>query len=109
MTHVARVISRPEVVPGFALAGLPAIAVANGEDAAAEIEKLRADPGVGLILIDAALHDALPRDIELRMSRTALPIMVPFPAPDFRAPRVGAEEYIVELLRRAIGYRVRIR
>jgi hypothetical protein len=33
---------------------------------------------------------------------------VPFPGPAWGPPREGAEAYIAELLRRAIGYRVRL-
>ena len=37
-----------------------------------------------------------------------MPVVVPFPGPD-RSARPSAETDLVELLRRAIGYRVRLR
>jgi hypothetical protein len=34
-------------------------------------------------------------------------MVVPFPSPSWTAPAEGPEAYIAELLRQAIGYRVR--
>jgi hypothetical protein len=36
-------------------------------------------------------------------------MIVPFPPPSWAAPEEEAEAYLVEILRRAIGYRVRLR
>jgi vacuolar-type H+-ATPase subunit F/Vma7 len=51
------------------------------------------------------MGDAARREVE----RRAVPIVVPVPAPEWEAGRGAAEDIILELLRRAIGYRVRLR
>lgn len=64
--------------------------------------------GTGVVLIDDALHRDLPDDIVRQLNRRPLPVLVPIPAPDWHE-RSAPDEYIVEMLRRAIGYRVKIR
>jgi hypothetical protein len=43
-----------------------------------------------------------------RLDRQALPVVAPVPGPSWDARR-DAEAYIMEVLRQAIGYRVRAR
>ena len=110
MSHEVRVLCRPAVAVGFRLASLR---VHTAPDAAAATERLaslRRDPAVGLVLIEDALHDALPPEAaDTRASATTLPIVVPFPGPSWKAPGSAAEARILEILRRALGYRVRLR
>jgi vacuolar-type H+-ATPase subunit F/Vma7 len=63
---------------------------------------------VGVVLLEDRLYDDLPEETRRAISSSPLPMVVPFPGPTW-AVRPPAEEYIVELLRQAIGYRVRIR
>jgi hypothetical protein len=44
-----------------------------------------------------------------RGASAGLPVVVPFPAPSLQRPPGEAEAYVAELLRRAVGYRVRLR
>jgi hypothetical protein len=43
------------------------------------------------------------------MDRSPLPMVIPFPAAAWAPGREAAEAYLVEILRQAIGYRVRLR
>lgn len=108
MAHTVRVIARPGIVPGFALAGLPALEVADAIEAGQQVRAAR-EGGVGVLLIEERLYDALADEVRREGDRRDLPMLVPFPSPTWAAPAVAAEAYIVELLRRAIGYRVRLR
>jgi vacuolar-type H+-ATPase subunit F/Vma7 len=103
-----RVLSRRALSPGFQLAGLAVTLAENGHEAAAAVRRIVADPDVGMVLVDEALYHALPRDLQARLDRQALPIIAPVPAPRWDE-HVDAEAYILEILRRAIGYRVRPR
>jgi vacuolar-type H+-ATPase subunit F/Vma7 len=103
-----RVLSRPTVAAGFELVGLSVIRATTGAAAAEAVRRLAADPDVGIVLVDDALYRALPRDLLTRLDRHALPIIAPVPAPVWDA-RSAAEAYILEILRQAIGYRVRPR
>ncbi len=91
------VVCRPEVAAGFRLAGLPVREASTTERAEAEIDALRGGTA-GLVLVE----DVLYRDRPVQDGMLA----VPFPGPSWEAGR--PDERIVEILRRAIGYRVRL-
>lgn len=107
-TATVHVLCTPAVAPGFWLTGLPVVLAEDGPAAAHLLADLRARLEVGVVLIESALYDALPEETLLRIAASASPMVVPFPSPVW-IERPPAEEYIVELLRRAIGYRVRLR
>jgi len=104
-----RVLARPEIAAGFALAGLHPVEVATGVDACERLDELMAAPDVGVVLMEEKLYDGLAEDVRRRLSRRALPMVVPFPEPAWAEQPRGAEAYIVELLRQVIGYRVRLK
>ncbi len=104
-----RVICRPGVQAGFALAGLAAIPVTTSSGGERALRELAERPDVGVILMEGALHDALPPELHRRLARRPLPMVVPFPGPEWGEVAAGPEAYVVELLRQVIGYRVRLR
>ncbi|MDX1661801.1 MAG: V-type ATP synthase subunit F [Gemmatimonadota bacterium] len=108
MSATVRVVCSQAVAGGFALASLPHVLAETGEEAAAKLADLRDSPEVGVVLIEEPLYDSMPEEILRSLSASAVPMVVPFPGPVWKE-RPPAEEYIVELLRRAIGYRVRLR
>ena len=101
-----RVLCRPEAAPGFALAGLRVDAAHDAAGAAALLKRLADERGVGVVLVEGALHRALPRELLARLERRGLPVIAPFPSAHWDE-REAAEEVVLEILRRAIGYRVR--
>jgi vacuolar-type H+-ATPase subunit F/Vma7 len=103
-----RVVSRPALAAGLELAGLAVTRVADAGEAATAVRRFAADVEVGIVLVDADLYRALPRDLTMRLDRQALPVLIPVPPP--RWDEQGeAEAYVLEILRQAIGYRVRAR
>ena len=102
-----RVVCRPEIAPGFELAGLRVDAAVDGASARARLAALADDPGVGIVLVEERLLRALPADMAQRLERQPRPLVAPFPSPSFGAPE-AAEAAVLEILRRAIGYRVRL-
>lgn len=105
---MVRVLCRPALAAGFELAGMAVERAADGAAAAEALHRLAADVELGIVLVDAELYGALPRDLLTRLDRQAFPIIAPVPAPSWEARR-EAEAYILEILRQAIGYRVRPR
>jgi vacuolar-type H+-ATPase subunit F/Vma7 len=103
-----RVVSRPSLAAGFELAGIAVTRVADAAAAAEAMRQLAADTTVGMVLVDAVLYHALPRDLTTRLDRQALPVVAPFPSPTWDVEG-EAEAYVLEILRQAIGYRVRPR
>jgi vacuolar-type H+-ATPase subunit F/Vma7 len=101
-------IGRPEVAPAFALAGFRPVVVVGADDASRRLGALLGDPRAGLVLIEAPLYEGLAPDLQRRLSARPVPLVVPVPAPSW-IEHAAADRVIVELLRRAIGYQVRLR
>jgi len=108
MSWRVRVLASPAMAAGYRLAGLTTEEVANPDDVFARLAATAADPEVGILLVEQALLDAVPPIARRAVEHRALPIIVPIPAPDWTHTGADAESFIVELLRRAIGYRVRL-
>ena len=109
MSYGVRVLSQPMVAAGFGLAGTRVVEAGTAEEGVACLRDLLVQPDVGVVLVEEALHDRLPEDVRRRLGRNPLPMVVPFPGPVWEESPEAAESYIVELLRRVIGYRVRLR
>jgi vacuolar-type H+-ATPase subunit F/Vma7 len=107
MDMKVRVMCRPEVAPGFELAGVNVDRVEEPA-AAAAVSHLADDPKVGILLLEERLHRVLPEPLVRRIDRRAWPLLIPFPSPNAEGPSV-AEDYVLEILRQAVGYRVRAR
>lgn len=110
MRAAIRAICRREAALGIALTGIVPIEASTAADATAALAALaRAPAKGGLVFIEASLYDALPPAVRRQIHKDGAPILVPFPGP---APlRAGAapEQELLEVLRRAIGYRVRLK
>ncbi len=109
MSYGVTVICRPEVATGFTLAGWPAHEAASNAEAAQRLLELVACSDTGVILMQDELYETLPSDVLRALSKRPLPMVVPFPGPVWDESLRGPEGYIVEMLRQAIGYRVRLR
>jgi vacuolar-type H+-ATPase subunit F/Vma7 len=105
-----RVIARHPAALGFALAGVSCIEARDGDEAAAAIARLSQGPAAGgVFLVEDVLADALPASMRRQLARDGVPIIMPFPSPALDGTARPAEDDLLELLRRAIGYRVRLR
>lgn len=109
MSLTVRMLARPETAAGFRLASLtPRVTEeGSGELSAARAEIQAADAGV--VLMDDRIFQRLSPEDRRRLGRRPLPIVVPFPPPQWRTEREAAEAYVLELLRQVVGYRVRLK
>lgn len=103
-----RVVARPDTARGFRLAGLPVRPAADVDGAEALIRRVVDDPEVAVVFVQRELYDGLTEELRRSLEATAVPVVVPFPDPSWEEPE-APEEWIVELLRRAVGYRVQLR
>jgi V/A-type H+-transporting ATPase subunit F len=91
---------------GFRLAGIIQ-SIADKKDLITVLKKISKDPDIGLIIIDERLLDAGAeekiREIEQRWDG----VLLFLPSPE-RA-EVEIEDYAIRLMRRAIGYHVRLK
>lgn len=101
------VIASPGLSAGFALAGVPVFEAADSTDAARQIARVTDEGSAGVVIVDEPLYRALPEDLRRNLERSAFPVVIPVPGPAWTTEST-AHEYIVEILRRAIGYRVRL-
>jgi vacuolar-type H+-ATPase subunit F/Vma7 len=104
-----RIVARPAACAGFSLAGLPTVEVTAAADAAAVIGALAERPDLAVLLVEQDLLDALADPERRALMDRPSPIVVPFPGPAWDERAAAPDAYVLELLRRAIGYRVRLR
>jgi vacuolar-type H+-ATPase subunit F/Vma7 len=104
-TLALRVVTRPGDGAGFRLAGVAVDEVPPGEEAA-RFAALAADPSLGVLAIDTRVLDAVPEPLLRRASSRAIPVVLPFSVP--RRSDTGGGAYVAELIRRAIGYHVKL-
>lgn len=107
MTVPVVVLCEPRAAPGFLLAGLDVRRGRDGAAAAEALAELRRDVGDAVVLVQDALYAGLDAR-RLRREEGTL-VIVPFPDPAWEEEPSAAEAYLVEMLRRAVGYRVRLR
>lgn len=109
MSWKVRAIVRPGLATGFRLAGIAADEVTSPEQAAALIESAATQPTIGILLVEQELLDAIPESVRRPLERNPVPIVVPVPRAMWGETPTDAEGLILALLRRAIGYRVKLR
>lgn len=108
MKRSVRIVCTPAVAAGFGLAGVSVIEATDSSEGVRRIADLREREDVGVVLVEDVLYEALPTEARSGRRNRPLPIVVPFPGPHWDE-RSSAEQYVVEILRRAIGYHVRMR
>ena len=111
MKFFVRAVTTAPLASGFRLAGLVVDDADVHEDAAAIGRRLVAAADraqTGILFIEQRLFDAAPDVVRHELERRSLPIIVPVPSATFAPAAHAAEDYILDLLRRAIGYRVRL-
>jgi len=102
-----KVVTRPGAGLGFRLAGVSVEEMA--EDRAADrLAALVEEPGLGLLAIDDVLVPQVPQAALERAAREGVPIVLPFTLPVRWEEGVGGEEYVAALIRRAIGYHIKL-
>lgn len=108
MIRNLRVVCRPALLDGFSLAGVHAIPATDASEAATLVPALADRAELGVLLVEDELYFGLPEPLRDSLERRPLPVVVPFPGPR-RGERPSAQAMLVEMLQRAIGYRVRLR
>ncbi|MHB0948106.1 MAG: V-type ATP synthase subunit F [Gemmatimonadaceae bacterium] len=104
----ALILASPPVAAGFALAGIPSEGVDRNR-AADRVRELAAQPDLGVLLVEDSVLAQLEPPDRAALDRRIVPVVVPFAGPTWDGRAEQADAYILELLRRAIGYRVRLR
>jgi len=101
------VIAEPAVCLGFGMAGLRTRSAGSVAAASGLLDEMTQAEEIGVILVQEELARGWERGAEQRSA--ALPIVVPFPGPSGAPVPGAAAAYVAEILRQAVGYRVRLR
>ena len=99
-------ITPPDVQYGFNLSGVSQYAVETAE-AEKTLQKLMADPETGLIIIDERSISAMTEERLSELEHAWRGILLVLPSPVKPPPEI--EDYAAHLIRRAIGYHVRLK
>jgi vacuolar-type H+-ATPase subunit F/Vma7 len=102
-----KVVTRPGEGLGFRLAGAPVEEVEEG-DVAARFRALLAEPGLGVLAVEEGLLKQVPELLLERIGRDGVPVLFPFAFPRRWEEAGRGEQYVATLIRRAIGYHVKI-
>jgi V/A-type H+-transporting ATPase subunit F len=100
------VIAPPDARHGFALTGVRQVTSSAGELPAILVDVVR-DPLTGVVIVDERLAVGAVRQQIRALERRWPGLVVVLPAPE-RAGREAEEDYVLQLIRRAIGYQVRL-
>ena len=98
-------ITPPDAAHGFALAGVKQL-VRTPQEMDATLLELAGDPATGVIIIDERLVAGPAQRRIGDMERRWPGLVVVLPAPG--KPQRPEEDYLLRLIRRAIGYQVRL-
>jgi len=98
-----------ETALGFRLAGVGARPAETPEELQRLSESLRIDPKVRLVLLDESLFRQLPERIQRKLEDSRSPVFIPIPVFRISKGALKPEEYVARLMRRAIGYQIKIR
>ncbi len=99
------VVTPPDALHGFALAGVRQV-VADAEEVVAALRSLAREPLIGVVMLDERLAAPAAREQLREMDRRWPGVAIVLPAP--HRAQVREEDYVLQLIRRAIGYQVRL-
>jgi len=99
-------ITPPDVKYGFSLSGVSQQAV-EVDEAEETLEKMMAESENGLIIIEERLISGMTEERLRELEQSWRGILLVLPSPE--KPPAEIEDYAAHLIRRAIGYHVRLR
>lgn len=103
------VITDPDTALGFGLTGAEVTVVSGREDAADRLLGLLRAKEAGIVIYNEEYRAGLPEKSQAALEESITPVF--FAIPVARARRIGEprEEYLARLLRRTIGYQLKIK
>jgi vacuolar-type H+-ATPase subunit F/Vma7 len=102
-----KVVTRRGEGLGFRLAGAEVEELEEGEEAQ-RFQDLVADASLGVLAVEQELLERVPEPLLQRIGREGVPVLIPFVSPKRWEEAGRGEEYVATLIRRAIGYHVKI-
>jgi V/A-type H+-transporting ATPase subunit F len=105
--HRLVVAVRPGDALGFRLAGATVEEVERGAEAAA-FRRILSDPHTGVIAVEEEVLGATPERLVRRARERGVPVVLPFALPRRWGDEGRGRAYVAALIRRAVGYAVKL-
>jgi vacuolar-type H+-ATPase subunit F/Vma7 len=99
-------VAPPELAAGFRLAGTDVVAVSTPEEAEVVLERLAADPEVGVIGVSSSLLEGIDPAIRTDLEDMVAPVVVGVPSGGTGIGEEAHRARLASLLQRAIGFRI---
>ena len=96
------------MITGFALAGVSVVEAETREAAVTQLAEVLRRADVGVVIAAQETIDHLPDATRQQIARRSIPVLLSVPAADWTSTPRPAGDAILDLLQRAIGYRVRL-
>lgn len=109
MRALVRGLCRPGLAQGLGLAGIPVTEAGDLASGLRQLAALTQADAPAVLLVEDAILAAAPPGLTRRLAAQPLPVVLSVPGPARELRRGAGEEEILEILRQAIGYRVRLR
>lgn len=94
---------------GFRAAGFESVEVKGAQEAAELLMRLTEEEKCGLIAVEEKLLLGVPETVMRRIRRKGLPVVMHINIPGKWEERGVGESPVVRLIRRAIGYQIKIK
>jgi vacuolar-type H+-ATPase subunit F/Vma7 len=103
------VITYSDIAVGFKLAGVDVITPHKDEEISDLFEECLDNNEYGLVAVEEIFLANLNEGIRKKLARAGKPIIVPITTPRKWAKKEEADTYLARLVRKAIGYQVKIK
>ncbi|MDF1535471.1 MAG: V-type ATP synthase subunit F [bacterium] len=103
------VVGQPEIVEGFGLTGARFEAVTDPDRVEWLVTELMRNRDTGIVIITEDLYNQIPEKLRVKAEASARPLFITLPRPVGRELWDEREDLISRIIRRAIGYRLKIR
>jgi V/A-type H+-transporting ATPase subunit F len=102
------VITEPDLVPGYRLAGANAVEAHDASQAASILERLLDEPDVAVIGVHGPYWEAIAPRFEERMVHRVLPVVIDIPSGG-EAQQRSRRARLAAMLQQAVGQRITFR
>lgn len=101
-------IADAEAAVGFRLAGVEAAVARDAGEAERLLRECLAEGCASLVLVKQGFLEAFSDATRRRIERLSVPLVIPVPLPGAWGKETPSRDYILGLIRRSIGYQMRI-
>lgn len=103
------VVTDPDTALGFRLAGVEVIEVSTQEEATKQLGRLLKEKETGIVIYNQEYQTALPEKTRAALEESVSPVFYAIPVAEAKCVGELREHYLARLLRRAIGYQLKIK